>query len=54
MPDEVQETLDYQGKIDRSPQNINRLIELGEAAAHTFLSRRAAAVAANPKLEGPA
>jgi len=53
MPDEVQETLDYQGKIDRSPQNINRLIELGEAAAHTFLSRRAAAVAANPKLEGP-
>ena len=33
MPDEMQETLDYQGKIDRSPENINRLIELGEAAA---------------------
>ena len=54
MPDEVQETLDYKGKVDCSPQNINRLIELGEAAARTFLSRRAAAVAAHPRLEGQA
>jgi len=54
MPDEVQETLDYQGKIDRSPQNINRLMELGEAAACTFLRQRSAAVAANPRLQGEA
>ena len=51
MPAEVQETLDYEGKIDRSPQNIDRLIGLGEAAARTFLSQRAAAVAANPTLD---
>ena len=52
MPAEVQETLDYQGKIDRSPQNINRLIGLGEAAARTFMGQRAAAVAANPRFGG--
>ena len=54
MPEDVQETLDYQGKIDRSPQNINRLIELGEAAARTFITQRAAAVAAHPRLGGQA
>jgi NTE family protein len=52
MPLEVQEKLDYEGKIDRSAQNIDFLIAQGEAAAKEFLTRRAAAVAANP-LPGP-
>jgi NTE family protein len=52
MPVEVQEKLDYEGKIDRSARNIDFLIAEGEAAAKEFLTRRAAAVAANP-LPGP-
>jgi NTE family protein len=48
MPPEVQDTLDYEGKIDRSARNIEFLIEQGEAAAKKFLTRRAAVVAANP------
>jgi hypothetical protein len=52
MPVEVQEKLDYEGKIDRSAKNIDFLIAQGEAAAKEFLTRRAAAVAANP-LPGP-
>jgi NTE family protein len=48
MPVEVQEKLDYEGKIDRSAKNIVFLIAQGEAAAKEFLTRRAAAVAANP------
>jgi NTE family protein len=54
MPPEVQETLDYQGKIDRTPQNVDRLIALSGTAARTFIGRRAAAVVANPRLEGRA
>ena len=46
MPEAVQETLDYEGKIDRSARNIEGLIAVGEASAREFLSRRAAAVAA--------
>jgi NTE family protein len=52
MPAEVQENLDYQGKIDRSPENIDRLIGFGEAAARTFLKERALTVAAYPVLKG--
>jgi hypothetical protein len=52
MPVEVQDMLDYEGKIDRSAQNIGFLIAQGEAAAKEFLTRRAAVVAANP-LPGP-
>jgi NTE family protein len=52
MPVEVQEKLDYEGKIDRSAKNIDFLIAQGEAAAKEFLTRRAAAVAAKP-LPGP-
>jgi NTE family protein len=52
MPLEVQDKLDYEGKIDRSAKNIDFLIAQGEAAAKEFLTRRAAAVAANP-LPGP-
>jgi hypothetical protein len=48
MPVEVQEKLDYEGKIDRSAKNIDFLIAQSEAAAKDFLIRRAAAVAAEP------
>jgi NTE family protein len=48
MPVELQDLLDYEGKIDRGPDNINRLIAQGEKAAARFLEERAAAVAASP------
>jgi NTE family protein len=48
MPQEVQDTLDYEGKIDRSARNIDWLLEQGEAAAKRFLSERRAVVAAHP------
>jgi len=47
MPAAVQDTLDYEGKIDRSAANIDGLIALGEASAREFLARRKAAVAAS-------
>lgn len=52
MPVELQDLLDYEGKIDRGPDNINRLIAEGEKAATRFLAERAAAVAASPLGEG--
>ncbi len=48
MPVELQDLLDYEGKIDRSAQNIDRLVAEGEKAAALFLEQRAAAVAASP------
>jgi len=48
MPIELQDLLDYEGKIDRGSDNINNLIAEGEKAATRFLSERAAAVAASP------
>ena len=54
MPDEVQEKLDYEGKIDRSAKNIDGLIAIGEASAREFLKKRAAAVAASSSEAGKA
>ena len=51
MPLELQDLLDYEGKIDRSSHNIDRLIAEGEKAAALFLQQRAAAVAASPLRE---
>ncbi len=48
MPAELQDMLDYEGKIDRGADNINSLIAEGEKAAALFLRQRAAAVAASP------
>lgn len=48
MPVELQDLLDYEGKIDRGSDNINRLTTEGEKAATLFLRDRAAAVAASP------
>lgn len=46
MPEKVQETLDYEGKLDRSAGNINRLIAIGEESAREFLEQRAKVIAA--------
>ncbi len=47
MPVELQDLLDYEGKIDRGSENISMLIAEGEKAAEVFLRERAAAVAAS-------
>ena len=47
MPVELQDLLDYEGKIDRGSDNINRLIAEGEKAAELFLRERARAVEAS-------
>lgn len=47
MPVELQDLLDYEGKIDRGSENISRLIAEGEKAAALFLRQRADAVAAS-------
>jgi NTE family protein len=52
MPVELQDLLDYEGKIDRSSHNIDRLVAEGEKAAALFLQQRAAAIAASPLGEG--
>ncbi len=46
MPRDVQDKLDFEGKIDRGPANIGSLIAEGERAALEFLRRRAAVVSA--------
>jgi NTE family protein len=48
MPIEMQDTLGYEGKIDRSASNINTLITAGEAAARLFFEKRAEAIASPP------
>jgi NTE family protein len=44
MPAEVQDTLDFESKLDRSAWNIARLVAAGEKEAQTFLQDRQAAV----------
>lgn len=44
MPEELQGTLDFESKLDRSAGNIDRLIEAGEASATRFLVERRKAV----------
>ncbi|WP_421996452.1 patatin-like phospholipase family protein [Reyranella sp.] len=52
MPAELQDLLDYEGKIDRGSHNINRLVAEGEKAAEVFLRERARTVAASALSEG--
>ncbi len=47
MPKDVQDLLDYEGKIDRGSENIGNLIAEGEKAARKFLAKRAEVVAAS-------
>lgn len=44
MSSELQETLDYESKLDRDPRNIDRLMAEGERCAKRFLDERAARV----------
>jgi NTE family protein len=44
MPAELQETLDYESKLDRDPRNIDRLMAEGQCSAKRFLAERAARV----------
>lgn len=44
MPAELQNTLDFESKLDRSAANIERLIAEGEKSVGRFLQERAAAV----------
>jgi NTE family protein len=48
MSSEVQQTLDYESKIDRSAAHIEHLVSEGENCARAFLRERAAVVANNP------
>jgi NTE family protein len=48
MSDELQRTLDYEGKLDRSPENIELLIAHGEERGKAFLTERAERVS-SPK-----
>lgn len=48
MSSELQETLDYESKIDRSAAHIEHLIIEGEHCARAFLRERARTVAAEP------
>ena len=41
MSTELQVTLDYESKLDRSPENIGRLMADGEKQARVFLKERA-------------
>lgn len=47
MPLELQDMMDYEGKIDRGSDNIGRLMAEGERAATVFLAARKAALAAS-------
>ena len=50
MSDEMQQTLDHEGKFDRSPENINRLIAHGEERCRVFLEERERCVAAAARI----
>ena len=40
MSDEMQHSLDYEGKLDRSPSNVDMLIAHGEERGRVFLAER--------------
>ncbi len=42
MSAELQETLDYESKLDRDPRNIDHLLAEGERSARRFLDERTA------------
>jgi hypothetical protein len=41
MSDEMQRRLDYEGKLDRAPNNVETLIVHGEERGRAFLAERA-------------
>jgi NTE family protein len=46
MSDPMQRSLDYEGKLDRSPENVEALIAHGEERGRAFLAERARTVGA--------
>jgi len=48
MPPALQDTLDFESKLDRSSSNIDRLIAAGEESAKRFLQQRQATVSTSP------
>ena len=48
MSEEMQQTMDYEGKLDRNARNLDRLIAHGEECGRAFLVERAKRVAAAP------
>jgi NTE family protein len=46
MSEEMQRSLDYEGKLDRSPANVESLIAHGEERGRAFLAERARRVGA--------
>jgi NTE family protein len=53
MSRKMQGSLDYEGKIDRSAENIEMLIEHGKKKGREFLEERAKMVAGAPRLRPP-
>ena len=53
MTDEMQSKLDYLGKLDRSPENLELLLANGEACGKAFLEERARRVAAADQIPVP-
>ncbi len=51
MPAELQNTLDFESKLDRGVSNIERLIAEGEKSARRFLIERTAALLNQPRYE---
>ena len=43
--------MDFEGKLDRSAKNLDRLIAYGEERGKAFLAERAARIAAEPELK---
>ena len=52
MSTELQQTLDYESKLDRSTQHIEHLVIEGERCARAFLRERARVVGAEPSAVG--
>jgi hypothetical protein len=50
MSEEMQATMDFEGKLDRSAKNLDRLLAHGEEQGRAFLDKRAKQIATAPKL----
>lgn len=53
MTPEMQAKLDYLGKLDRSPENLEALLENGEACGRAFLAEREKMIAASAFVSAP-
>jgi len=51
MSEEMQRSMDYEGKLDRSAKNLDRLIAHGEEQGRAFLAARKARLAGTPAIK---